>query len=114
MSASTIAQLERLRSFRGRRERDTAIAPLLEAIRRDLKRQDRSAGGADEAWRRLLPAELLLTTRVISFARGVLVVAADSSATAYELNRFLRSGLEAELRAELRCGSLRVRVRVGE
>jgi Dna[CI] antecedent, DciA len=113
MSADTLAQLERLRLFRGRRERDTSIAPLVNAVERDLKRQDRAVGGADAAWGRLVPAELLRLTRVVSFARGTLVVAAHCSATAFELDRALRGGLENELRAALRAGSLRVRVRVG-
>lgn len=113
MSSDALAQLERLRLFRGRRERDTSIASLINSIDRDLKRQDRAVGGADDAWQRLVPAELLQATRVISFARGVLVVAANSSACAFELDRALRGGLEGELRAALRAGSLRVRVRVG-
>lgn len=113
MTTDTIARLERLRQLRGRRERDTSIMPLVRAVARDLTRQDRAAGGADEAWRRVMPPALVKASRVVSQSRGTLVVAADSSATAYELDRVLRAGLEGELRAALRCGSLRIRVRVG-
>jgi len=114
MVPDALIQLERLRRFRGRRERETSIAPLVLSIDRDLKRQDRAVGGADDAWRQLVPKELADATRVVSFARGTLVVMADSSSSAFEIDRALRGGLEGQLRAALRAGSLRVRVRVGQ
>lgn len=112
MAPDVLHQLERLRRFRGRRERDTSIAPLVAAVERELSRQDRAAGGADEAWRRIIPEPLAAASRVVTFARGTLHVAAESPAAAFEIDRVLRAGAEAELRAALRCGSLRVRVRV--
>jgi len=113
MPADALAQLERIRRFRGRRERETAIGPLVEAIGRDIARQQRAVGGADDVWRTLMPPALVEASRVVSFARGTLVVGAESSSVAFEIDRALRAGIEGELRAALRCGSLRVRVRVG-
>lgn len=113
MAPDALIALERIRRFRGRRERETSIAPLIESMGREFKRQDRAVGGADDAWRRLVPDVLARSTRVVSYARGILHVIADSSAAAFEVDRALRCGLEGELRTALRAGSLKVRVRVG-
>ncbi|MBM4111932.1 MAG: DUF721 domain-containing protein [Phycisphaerae bacterium] len=112
-NADTIVKLERLRNFRGRRERDTAIAPIVNAFERELSRQERSIGSAGRAWESLVPAELAARSRVVSNSRGTLLVSVDDPATSFELDRALRGGVEAALRAALRAGSLRVRLRVG-
>ncbi len=113
MVPDALVQLERLRAFRGRRERETSIEPLVGAISRELARQERAIGGAGRAWESLAPPELAGLARVVSYARGTLLLAVDDSAAAFEVDRALRGGLEGRLRAALRAGSLRVRVRVG-
>lgn len=113
MNANAIVQLERLRAFRGRRERDTSITPLVDSFERELSRQERAIGGAGRAWESLVPPELASRSRVVSYQRGTLLVSVDDSATAFELDRALRAGLEGRLRSALRAGSLRVRVRTG-
>lgn len=113
MVPDALLHLERLRAFRGRRERETCIMPLVNSFERELSRQQRLLGGAGSAWERLVPPALAERTRVTGYARGTLSVIADDSATAFELDRALRGGLEGELRAALRCGSLKVRVRTG-
>lgn len=113
MVPDALIHLERLRRFRGRRERETSILPLVNAFERELAREERALGGAGAAWERLVPPALAERTRVVSFSRGTLAVVADDAATAFELDRELRGGLEGALRAALRCGSLKVRVRTG-
>ena len=91
-------QIEQLRRYRGRRERDWSISGLLERTRRELDKSRRRSGAFIELWQSLVPAALERDTRVVSIRRGVVTVEVAGSSVAYELDRQLRDGLLADLR----------------
>ena len=64
-------------------------------------RTQQRLGAFVDLWEALLPAEVAGRTRVSALRGGVVMVVADSAATAYELDRRLRGGLESELRREV-------------
>lgn len=106
-------EIERLRRWRGARHPDPSIAPLIAATAREAARRQQRLGAFIELWEALVPARLAERTRVIALRGGVVHVAADSSSTAWELDRALRGGLEAQLRARYPATLTRVRVGVG-
>ncbi|MFG0328836.1 MAG: DciA family protein [Phycisphaerales bacterium] len=106
-------RIERQRENQPSRYRDAAsLGEFLPAqFRREFERPHQELEGILDAWERLTPASVLARTGLRSFRRGVLTVVADSSATMYELDRALKSGLEQELRIASRRRTLR-RVRI--
>ncbi len=61
----------------------------------------------------MLPDALASHTRVTAVRGGVVHVTVDTSATAYELDRRLREGLEQQMRRAYGKTFVRVRVKVG-
>ena len=92
---------------RYRPPRDLGVREAFERLAGDAERQHRRVGVLVEVWSREVPAALLPHTRLVSFQRGILTVGVDDSATLYELDRLLRSGLDATLIAAHRASGLR-------
>ncbi len=107
------ARLEQLRNWRARPDREVAIGSLIDAKLADAQRTRKRLGSFVELWETVLPDELAAHTRVTGIRGGVVQVAVDSSATAYELDRRLREGLEEQMRRAYGKTFVRVRITVG-
>lgn len=90
-------EIESLRRYRVRGERDLSLRAEMDGRARDLKKQERGLGGIAEAWAGVVPPELAERTVLVGVSRGVLTVRAADSVTKWELEVLLRSGGEAEL-----------------
>ena len=106
--------LQRLREFRGRRERDDSIVGFVQRIATDATSTQRKLGRFIDLWERLVPRDLASRSKVLSIRRGVVSVVVESSSTMYELDRMLRTGLEQELRRQFQSSVVRIRMQVGE
>ena len=107
-------EIRRLQSLRGRRDKDLSIAGIIDSVQEQAIRTNKRLGELIELWDELVPAPIAEATTLIGLRGGVLRVAADSSAVAYELDRHLREGLLAELRGRYRGTLARVKVQLGE
>ena len=114
MMGKSLVQLEQLRKWRARRDKDISIGATIEKLRRNLKKSNKQLTQLVEAWDELVPSHIHQNTNPISFRGGVLEVYADGSPTVYQLNRIIRAGLLREL--QQRCsGTLnQIRVRVAK
>ncbi len=108
------AQIEQLRKYRQRRERDLSIAPLIGAMGDDARRTQRRLGALIDLWSQLVPGELEKHSRVVGVRGGVVQVQCDSSSTKYELDRLLRQGLEQELRRRYPSTLTKIRLSIGD
>ena len=106
-----IQQLEQLRKHRSRAGKDWTIARVIADTQEDAKRTHKKFGELVELWERLVPGDLAVHTSLSNFRAGVLHVSVDSSSAAFELDRLLRSGIEAELRRQFRGTLVRVKTR---
>ena len=106
-------QIEQLRKYRQRRDRDLSIAPLIGAMDDDARRTQRRLGALIDLWSQLVPGELEKHSRVVGVRGGVVQVQCDSSSTKYELDRLLRQGLEQELRKRYPSTLTKIRLSLG-
>lgn len=107
-------QLELLRGYRTRRERDVSISMMVGDIAIHAERTRRRMGELIELWERLVPAELASRTSLSGLRGGVLHVIVESSSANYELDRLLREGLTQELRRNFRGTLMRIKTRIGK
>jgi hypothetical protein len=77
---------------------DFEMGGVFAGMRRDIERTYRRTGGFGKLWLEIVPENLAAATTIRSYSRGVLTIAVRDSATRYELDRLLRSGLEQQLR----------------
>lgn len=110
--SDAVERIKRLSGWRSRPDRGREVTGDLVGIARDLKRLERTIGAATDAWSRLAPPELQSCACVETFRGGTLTLRVDSSGAGFEIDRALRSGLEANLRMAVP-GLVRVRTRVG-
>lgn len=103
-------QIERLRAARARRNKDLSIADLVAGTQKRAADVHRRLGELIELWHANVPEEIVAHTRLTAVRGGVLHVAVDSSAVAYELDRLLREGLLVTLRQQHRRTLTRVKV----
>lgn len=89
--------LARLRQFRVRPEQDLSLGFLDADFQKRIAKPHKQLEALVELWQELVPPGLVAHTRLESLNRGVLKVAVDSSPRLYELDRLLRSGLQAQL-----------------
>jgi len=106
-------QINRLRGWRGGRDRDLTLGFLGDYVKRHHAGTQRRMGRLGELWQELVPEPLLGRTTLAGFVRGVLTVRVTDSASRYELDRLLRSGIERRLRGSGVAGLRRIRVVVG-
>ncbi len=66
-----------------------------------------------DLWENVVPADLSPHTRITALRGGVAHVTVDNSATAYELDRRLREGLEQQMRRAFGKTLVRVKISVG-
>ncbi len=111
--SDAVRRVEQLRAWRARPERDVAVGPLIASKLADAQRAQKQLGSFVELWESVLPDELAVHTRVTGLRSGVVQVTVDTSATAYELDRCLREGLEQQMRRAYGRTLLRVKITVG-
>lgn len=111
--SDALKALERLRRLRSQPSPDTSIAELVAATARDATRTHKRLGALIQLWEALVPKDLANHTRVSAIRGGVGHVVVDSAATAYELDRHLRGGLEDQIRQRYPATLIRIRVTVG-
>lgn len=107
-----IDRIRKLAGWRTRPDRGAGMNGDVAGFARELRKLERSIGAATDAWARLAPAELQTCATVETLRGGTLTLRVDGSAAAYEVDRTLRGGLEANLRMAVP-GLMRVRTRVG-
>ncbi len=106
------SRLEQLRQYRGHgRERDVSIHSTVRAAAANAARTHKRLGRLIELWETLLPADLVGRTTITSFKGGTVHVAVDSAATAYELDRLLREGLQRRLIEQYPGTLLRIKIK---
>jgi len=105
-------KIERLRHWRGSAARDGGLDFIADLFKRDVDRPHRQLAQFVEHWQALVPTELAERTALRSFSRGTLHVVVADSATLYQLDRQLRSGLERELRSRCKSTLRRVKLEV--
>lgn len=109
-----IETLERLRALRARPMRSAAIGGLVADMAAGARRAEKRLGSFVDLWEGVLPPELAVRTTVSALRGGVAHVVVDSSATAWEIDRRLREGLEHDLRRAFGRTLVRVKLTVGE
>lgn len=104
---------ERL-AARRRPERELAIGGIVGRVAQQARRTHDRLGELVELWESIVPAPLASRTRLTSLRGGVLHVDVDCPATLYELDRLLRGGAEARLRADHQATLTRIRLKVAD
>ena len=107
-----MVDIEQLRNWRARPDREVPIGPLVEARLEEAERTRKRLGSFVELWETVLPESLAAHTRVTGIRAGVVQVTVDTSATAYELDRRLREGLEEQMRRAYGKTFVRVKITV--
>ena len=105
-------QLQKLREWRARREKDTSVRTAIVDLRRSLKKSNKQLSQLLEAWDEVVPTHLLQTAHPISFKGGTLEVSTDGAPTAYQLKRLIRAGLLHDLHQRCSCSLRQIRVRI--
>lgn len=91
------ARLNRLRVLRNRAEPTWSLAAAIESEKRRMARTHRAVGGAARAWAEVIPPGLVVRTQVLRLAGGTLTVRVSDDSARFMLDRWLRSGGQAEL-----------------
>ncbi len=107
-------QIEQLRKYRQRPEREVSIGRLVGSMADDARRTQRRLGSLIDLWSELAPPELERHSRVVAVRGGVGHVQCDSASTKYELDRALRQGLEQELRRRYPSTLMKIRLSVAD
>jgi hypothetical protein len=105
-----LREIERLRAARARRTKDLSIIDLVARAQKQAADVHRRLGELIELWDANVPEDIAAHTSLTAMRGGVLHVAVDSSAIAYELDRLLREGLDVRLRQQYRRTLTRVKV----
>ncbi|MFO0827703.1 MAG: DciA family protein [Phycisphaerales bacterium] len=108
-----LERYRRMRTWRTKPEADTSIAPYLKQFVKDQTRLAKSLGDVAEAFEAAVPPEIASECTLVGIRGGVLTVETRSSAVRFALDRVLRSGGEATLRARAAAaGTTLARVRL--
>jgi hypothetical protein len=95
--ADELREIERRRSQRVWPERDLSLGEVLGEEERKLRQRHRAVGCVAELWNELTPAGLVEKTELVGLTQGVLRVRVSDSSARFALDRWLRTGGEAEL-----------------
>ena len=107
--------LDNLRQWRIRKPKDVSTGFLGHYFKREIQKPFKQLQGINQAWAQLVPADLQARTQLDKLNRGTLTVIVNSSATLYELDRQLRSGLQKQFTQACRPANLnRVKLVVGQ
>ena len=89
---SAAAALDQLRSFRARQQREVALGEVVGEEHARLKAAHKHLATIIDAWRCVVPDELLKQTKVRSFSRGKLIIAGADASVKFRLENWLRGG----------------------
>lgn len=106
-------QIDLLRKFRSRPERDNSITKLVQSFEDRANQAQRKSGLFVDVWSQIVPTDLETQSRVVGMRGGVAHVVCQSSAAKFELDRALRQGLEQELRSAYSSTLVKVKVTLG-
>ena len=113
-STQAQAQLARLRKWRNTPDRYRGLSFIRDDFKQRVELPHKQVASIVDAWTRCVPPDLAADTRLESLRRGTLTVRVNSSAALHALDRLVRQGLDADLRAASRCPALtRIRLRRG-
>lgn len=90
-------KMEQLRKWRSRRKKDVSIDSMMRVVCRSLRKTNKQLVQIQEAWQEFVPQRLHQVAVPIALRSGVLEVSVDSSPTAFQINRLIRSGLLRQL-----------------
>jgi hypothetical protein len=105
--------IERMREFRGRRERDVGIAVQVGSLEREFRDRQREVGDLIDVWNEIAPEKLRALVSIGGLTHGTLTLVTASSAAGYEASRALRDGLERTLMQRFPARVRRIKVKVG-
>ena len=104
--------MERIRVYRGRRERDVTVNLFVDRIEREFDDRQRTVGDVIDAWNECAPVSIRTSATIASLFQGTLTLNTMSSSASFEVSRILRDGLERTLVARFPSRIRRVKVRV--
>lgn len=93
-----LEHFERLKQWRGPHDRNVEIAGLLKQFAREQTRIAKSLGSVSETFEAIVPGVIARECTLVGLRGGVLTVETRSASCQFALDRFLRSGGEAQLR----------------
>ncbi len=96
--------------MRNRPERDVSLGAAMAEETRRLKRTHRAVGGVARAWAATAPPGLAGRCEVVRLARGVLTLRVPDGSTRFAVDRWLRSGGQEALAADMSTTLSRVRL----
>jgi len=105
--------IERMRQYRGRRERDVGIAVQVGSLEREFRDRQREVGDLIDVWNEIAPEKLRALVSIGGLTQGTLTLVTASSAAGYEASRALREGLERTLMQRFPARVRRIKVKVG-
>jgi hypothetical protein len=106
-------RIDALRVWRGRKQRQSHAGRFVGAIADTARRAQRETGGFAAAWQSCADPAIVKQTRIASFRGGVATVVTHNAALRWVIDRDLRGGLLAQLRAACPAAITAVRVRSG-
>ncbi len=111
--ADGLNRIEKARHWRARRDTTVPLGESVDALHKKVERAGRRIGGLIGAWEEIIPTPLAARTRITGFRGGVAHVVVESPPVLYEIDRLLRGGAEAALRARMTATLTRVRLSIG-
>ena len=108
-----LLRTQRMCERRAFRERDLGIGREVAELARQVRRDGERRGTFAEAWLAHMPPDLAADTWIESATPVQMVVGVPGAATAFAVDRALRTGALARLRQALHAPGLRVRTRIG-
>jgi hypothetical protein len=93
-----LEHLERLRQWRGTKERNVDVSRAFRDFARDQTRIAKALGSVSETFESIVPIVIANECTLVGLRGGVLTVETRSASCQFALDRFLRSGGEAKLR----------------
>lgn len=105
--------LDRLRALRARPERARDLGEDMLAQMKTLRKVSRTESALHAAWSTAAPDHLAGSCTPVGLKAGKLEIIAPNASVRFQLDRWLRSGGQAELSALARVPIAGVRVRIG-
>lgn len=105
-------RLERVRAWRIRDRQPVAIGEEVKSLQRRLERTGRRVCEFISVWEEAVPPRLAAITRVRGARGGVFHVSVATSPAMYEIDRLLREGALAAMRARLQGTLVRIKLTV--
>jgi hypothetical protein len=106
-------QIQRLREWRNRPVPDLSMGFLEKHFKQNIEKPHKQFGPLIALWMEMVPEELAARTALRSFQRGLLRVTVADSATLYQLDRAMRSGLQRAIQSASKAPLRRIKLEIG-